>query len=119
MRIPFSHHIAVSLAFVVAKWFEPPAVVAVILTFTLTVALRQTERLKSWRQSWIVAIVLGSGLTIALAFLIAVQWMTRSAYSDLHVRPLPERRMSLEHGVAAANPSATLWIPDVRQLRIS
>jgi ABC-type Mn2+/Zn2+ transport system permease subunit len=77
MRVLSSHHIAVSLAFFAAKWFQPPAVLAVILTLTLSVALRQSEKLKSWRQSWIVAIVLGSGLTIALAFLIAVQWMTK------------------------------------------
>jgi hypothetical protein len=77
MRIPSLNYAPVPLAFAVAKWFQPPAVLAVILTFTLVIALRQAERLKSWRQSWIVAIVLGSGLTIALAFLLAVQWMTK------------------------------------------
>jgi hypothetical protein len=77
MRIPFSDSIAVPLAFAVAKWFQPPAVLAVILTLTLVVALRMAERLKSWRQSWIVLVVLGSGLTIALAFLVAVQWMAK------------------------------------------
>jgi hypothetical protein len=77
VRIPFSGYITVSLAFAVAKWFQPPAVLAVILTFTLVVALRLAERLRSWRQSWIIAIVLGSGLTIALAFLAAVQWMVK------------------------------------------
>jgi hypothetical protein len=77
MRIPVSGYTVVSLVFFVAKWFQPPAVLAVILTFTLVVALRLAERLRSWRQSWIVLIVLGSGLTIALAFLLAVQWMAK------------------------------------------
>jgi hypothetical protein len=77
MRVAFSGYAAVSLVFVVAKWFQPPAVLAVILTLTLIVALRLAERLRSWRQSWIVLIVLGSGLTIALAFLLAVQWMAK------------------------------------------
>ena len=77
MRVAFSGYTVVSLVFVVAKWFQPPAVLAVILTFTLIVALRLAERLRSWRQSWIVLIVLGSGLTIALAFLLAVQWMAK------------------------------------------
>lgn len=77
MRIPVSGCTVVSLVFFVAKWFQPPAVLAVILTFTLVVALRLTERLRSLRQSWIVLIVLGSGLTIALAFLAVVQWMAK------------------------------------------
>lgn len=77
MRIPVSGYTVIPLVFVVAKWFQPPAVLAVILTFTLVVALRLAERLRSWRQSWIVLIVLGSGLTIALAFLVAVQWMVK------------------------------------------
>jgi len=46
MRVLSSHHIAVSLAFFAAKWFQPPAVLAVILTLTLSVALRQSEKLK-------------------------------------------------------------------------
>jgi hypothetical protein len=77
MRIPFSSYSPIPLAFAVAKWFQPLAVLAVILTFTLVVALRRAERLRSWRQSWIVAIVLGSGLTIALAFVVAVLWMAK------------------------------------------
>lgn len=77
MRVAFSGYTVVSLAFAAAKWFQPPAVLAVILTFTLIVALRLAERLRSWRQSWVVLIVLGSGLTIALAFLLAVQWMAK------------------------------------------
>jgi hypothetical protein len=74
MRIP-SSGIFVSLATAVAKWFQPPVFVAVILIFTLVVALRRAEQMKSWRQWPIVVIVLGSGLTIALAFLVAVRWM--------------------------------------------
>ena len=77
MRVPFSNHIAASLAFVVAKWFEPPAVVAAILVLTLGIALRRMERLKSWRQLWIIAAMLGSGLLLTSAFLLAVQWMVR------------------------------------------
>ena len=77
MRMPFSSSIAVPLVFAVAKWFQPPAVLAVILTLTLVVALRRAERLKSRRQLWIVVILLGSGLKIALAFLMAVQWMVK------------------------------------------
>ena len=77
MRIASLNYAPVPLAFAVAKWFQPAAVLAVILTFTLVVALRQAERLKSWRQSWTVVIVLASGLTIASAFLLSVQWMIR------------------------------------------
>ena len=77
MRIPFANLSPVPLALAVAKWFQPPAVLAVILTTTLVVALRRADRLKSWKQSWIVAVVLGTGLTIALVFLLAVQWMVK------------------------------------------
>lgn len=76
MRMP-SSGVFVSLATAVAKWFQPSAFLAIILTFTLVVALRRAEQLKSWRQWPVVAIVLGSGLTIALAFLMAVQWMVK------------------------------------------
>jgi hypothetical protein len=74
MRI-LSSGIFISLATAVAKWFQPPVFLAVILTFTLFVALRRAEQMKSWKQWPIVAIVLGSGLTIALAFLVALRWM--------------------------------------------
>jgi hypothetical protein len=77
MRIPFSGSVAIALATAVAKWFQPPAVVAVILTFTLAAALRHAERLKSWRQLWIILVVLGSGMAIALAFLLAVERMIK------------------------------------------
>ena len=77
MRIPFLGYSLVGLVSAVAKWFQPAAVVAVILTITLVTALRRADQLKSWRQWPIVAIVLGSGLTIAVAFLLAVQWMVK------------------------------------------
>ncbi len=77
MRGSFSGYTAVSLAFAVAKLFQPLAVVAVILTLTLIVALRRTERLKSWRQLWIIMAMVGSGLIVAVAFLAAVQWMVK------------------------------------------
>ena len=77
MRIPFSSYSLVPLVSVLAKWFRPAAVIAVILTITLVAALRRADQLKSWRQWPIVAIVLGSGLTIAIAFLLAVQWMLK------------------------------------------
>jgi hypothetical protein len=47
MRGPFSGYTAVSLAFAVAKLFQPLGVVAVILTLTLIVALRRTERART------------------------------------------------------------------------
>jgi hypothetical protein len=77
MRIPFAGYSAVPVVFAAAKLFQPLAVVAVILTLTLVVALRRTERLKTWRQLWIVIVMVGSGLIVATAFLAAVQWMVR------------------------------------------
>lgn len=77
MRIPFSSYGLVPLVSAVAKWFRPAAVIAVILTITLVAALRRADHLKSWRQWPIIAIVLGSGLTIAIAFLLAVQWIVK------------------------------------------
>jgi hypothetical protein len=77
MRIPLSSGVVTTLAAVVVKWFQPLAVIAVILTVTLVAALRRADQLKSWRQWPIVAIMLGSGLAIAIAFLVAVQWIVR------------------------------------------
>ena len=77
MRVSLLDYAAVPVAFTVARWFQPPAVVAVILTLTLVVTLRRAEQLRSWRQLWIVVALVGSGLTVVAAFLTAVQWMTK------------------------------------------
>jgi hypothetical protein len=75
MRIPLSKYSVSPLVFAVAKWFHPSAVLAIILTLTLVAALRRAEKLKSWREWPMVAIVLGSGLTITIIFLIGVHWV--------------------------------------------
>ena len=77
MHRSFTDFAAVPLVLAAAKWFQPPAVLAILLTLTLVVTLRRVEKLTSRRQLWVVLTLVGSGLTMAIAFLGALTWLVR------------------------------------------